>query len=70
MNVKEAASYLGVSVSTVRRWIEKEGLPVLKLKLGGRLLFKKEKLDSWLFEQMGEEERSYMSHSNVRVLKP
>ncbi|MBU8598456.1 helix-turn-helix domain-containing protein [Alkalihalobacillus clausii] len=72
MNINEAASYLGVSVSTVRRWIKYNGLPVLKLQLGGRMLFKKDRLDAWIDEQMGEvnEVQEYEAYGNVRVLKP
>ncbi|WZX99694.1 helix-turn-helix domain-containing protein [Bacillus sp. FSL W7-1360] len=73
MNVHEAAEYLGVSVSTVRRWIESHNLPVLKLKLGGRLLFKKDALDEWLDMHMGyipEPGTEYSKFKQMKVLRP
>ncbi|WP_054704600.1 helix-turn-helix domain-containing protein [Bacillus sp. JCM 19041] len=71
MNIDEAAVYLGVSASTVRRWMRDNGLPVLKLQLGGRMLFKKDRLDKWMDEQMGEEEmQEYQTYGNLKVLRP
>lgn len=70
MNIKEAAEYVGVSVSTIRRWIKDYGFPALKLSIGGRVLFKKELIDEWLDEKMKYEPINHKPYQNLRVLKP
>jgi len=49
LTTKEAYTFLKVSDSTLRRWIE-EGLPHIQVKKGGKLLFSKKKLLDWLEE--------------------
>jgi excisionase family DNA binding protein len=49
LTTKEACTFLKVSDSTLRRWIE-DGLPHTQIKKGGKLLFFKKKLLDWLEE--------------------
>jgi excisionase family DNA binding protein len=70
MTIREAAAYLGVSESTVRRWMKSEGLPGLKLQLGGRLLFKRELIDRWLEEKMNGVYEEHQPYGQLRILKP
>ena len=49
LTTKEACTFLKVSDSTLRRWIE-EGLPHIQVKKRGKLLFSKKKLYDWLEE--------------------
>lgn len=49
----EAASYLGVSVATIRRWCNDKELPYLRTP-GGQKRFSIEKLDEWIDEHQVE----------------
>ncbi|MDY7223988.1 helix-turn-helix domain-containing protein [Halalkalibacterium halodurans] len=70
MTIDEVATYLGVSQSTVRRWMEHQGLPALKLQLGGRLLFKRELIDRWLEKKMSGVYIEEKPYGQLRILKP
>lgn len=74
MRIDEVAVYLGVSQSTVRRWMKNEGLPALKLSYSGKLLFKKEYIDDWLDKRMNIDQQFKDQHrqeyANLRILKP
>jgi excisionase family DNA binding protein len=54
--VEEAAAYLGVSISTLRRYYQEGVLPCIRLRKGGRVLFRTRSLDSWMDKM---EEDSY-----------
>ncbi|WP_142248032.1 helix-turn-helix domain-containing protein [Alkalihalobacterium alkalinitrilicum] len=73
LDTKEAAEYLGVHVDTVRRWVHKEGLPVLKLAGGRKWLFKIEYIDKWMEKKMDIdqqfEEKFEEDYGKLRVLK-
>lgn len=42
----EAAEYLRVHPSTIRRWTQVPGVP--QVRLGGRVLFDRDELDAWI----------------------
>ena len=46
MNVKTVSTYLGVSKSTIYKWVEKGFIP--GKKLGKHLLFIKKEIDQWV----------------------
>lgn len=46
MNYKETAAYLGISYGTLRRWIDEEDLP--QIKISGMKLISKDSLKKWL----------------------
>ena len=49
MNLEELAKYIGVSNTTVYRYLKQKKLPAIKI---GRLWkFRKEKIDAWLEKQ-------------------
>ena len=49
MNLDELAKYIGVSNTTVYRYLKQEKLPAIKI---GRLWkFRKEKIDEWITRQ-------------------
>jgi len=57
MNLAQAATYLGVSVATVRRWVKDRGLPHYYVPGGtggksgrprGHFLFRKGEVDRWV----------------------
>ncbi len=49
MSLQELADYIGVSNTTVYRYVKQKKLPSIKM---GRLWkFRKEKIDEWLEEQ-------------------
>lgn len=46
MKTNEAASYLGISEDTLRKWVRNEGLPAGVI---GRIwIFKKSTIDAWI----------------------
>lgn len=51
VNEKEAATYLGVSVSSLRRWRWIGGGPKY-LKLGSRVVYQLTELDSWQADRL------------------
>lgn len=46
VSIEEAASFLGVSISTLRQWLKKEILPAHKI--GKLWKFKISELDAWV----------------------
>jgi len=58
IDVEEAAAYLGVSISTLRKYYQTGVLPCIRLRKGGRVLFRTNSLDSWMDKM---EEESYRS---------
>lgn len=56
IDVEEAAAYLGVSISTLRKYYQDGILPCIRLRKGGRVLFRTNSLDSWMDKM---EEDSY-----------
>jgi len=49
LSVKEAAIYIGVSKDLIYQLVKENKLP--HLKLGRRILFRKNTLDTWMLEQ-------------------
>lgn len=49
LSVKEAAIYIGVSKDLIYQLVKEYKLP--HLKLGRRILFRKNTLDTWMLEQ-------------------
>jgi len=45
LSAKEAADYLGVHINTISKHIE-----IPRFRIGGRVLFRKEKLDQFILE--------------------
>lgn len=52
MTPKEAAKYLGFHLVTIYRLLKKGEVPATKI--GGQWRFKKDVLDSWLTDRMGQ----------------
>lgn len=50
MTVKEAAEYLGLSNDTIYKLCREKG--IAHLRVGSRILFKRERLDEWIDEMM------------------
>nr|WP_100012435.1 helix-turn-helix domain-containing protein [Lentibacillus sediminis] len=48
MTVEETAGYLGVSKDLIYKLVRKKQIP--NIKIGGRIMFKKESIDRWLSE--------------------
>lgn len=46
LNIKEAASYLRISISTLYRWIHQK--KIKHVKIGSRVLFSQEYLDEFI----------------------
>lgn len=51
MDIRQAASYLGVSADSLYRYASDGTIPCFRL--GNRWRFKKSRLDSWMDEQSG-----------------
>ena len=51
MDIRQAASYLGVSTDSLYRYASEGVVPCFRL--GNRWRFKKSRLDSWMDEQSG-----------------
>ncbi|CAI8825449.1 Helix-turn-helix domain-containing protein [Priestia megaterium] len=49
VTVKEASNYIGVSKDLIYQLVKENKLP--HLKLGRRILFRKDSLDNWMLEQ-------------------
>ncbi|WP_374187294.1 helix-turn-helix domain-containing protein [Priestia aryabhattai] len=49
VTVKEASTYIGVSKDLIYQLVKENKLP--HLKLGRRILFRKNSLDTWMLEQ-------------------
>lgn len=47
-NVREAAEYLGVAAQTLNRWRMTEGEGPDFVKMGRRVVYERETLDTWL----------------------
>jgi len=52
MTPKEAAKYLGFHLVTIYRLLKKHEIPAVKI--GGQWRFKKDILDAWLVQRMGQ----------------
>lgn len=60
LDIKQTALYLNVSVSLIRKLVRKCEIP--HNRIGNKLLFRKDKIDSWLKENQNEcenERRNY-----------
>lgn len=60
LDIKQTALYLNVSVSLIRKLVRKS--EILHNRIGNKLLFRKDKIDSWLKENQNEcenERRNY-----------
>lgn len=51
MTSKEAAAYIGVSLSTLRRYVHEEGLPVLRFPGRRKWIFRKDLIDEWVYQR-------------------
>ena len=51
MKSKEAAAYIGVSLSTLRRYVHEEGLPVLRFPGRRKWIFRKDLIDDWVHQR-------------------
>lgn len=50
ISIKETARLVGMSESTIRRWVKETVFP-LPFKVGGRTFFYKPEVDGWLAEK-------------------
>jgi excisionase family DNA binding protein len=50
ISIKETARLVGMSESTIRRWVKEAVFP-LPFKVGGRTFFYKPEVDGWLAEK-------------------
>ena len=46
LNIKDAATYMNCSVSTIRNLVRKREIPYFRM--GIKIYFKKSKLDNWM----------------------
>lgn len=74
MTSKQAAEYIGVSVSTLRKYVHEEGLPVLKFPGRRKWIFRKDLIDDWVEKQSKPEiyvnNEPVKEYGKLRVLLP
>lgn len=76
MTTKEVAEYIGVSVGTVRSYVHKEGLPVLRFAGRSKWVFRKDLVDEWVEVRSIHQvvnvskERKVEGYGQLRVLSP
>lgn len=59
MNVQTAAAYMGVSVNTLYVWRHRrQGPPSFRMGPGGRVMYRRDLLDTWLNEQQLADSRA------------
>lgn len=59
MTVQDAAKYLGISVNTLYVWRHRrQGPPSFRMGPGGRVMYRRERLDAWLADQEKADSRS------------
>ncbi|NEA72613.1 helix-turn-helix domain-containing protein [Streptomyces sp. So13.3] len=58
-NVEDAATYLGISTNTLYVWRHRrQGPPSFRMGPGGRVMYRRDLLDTWLTEQQEADSRS------------
>jgi|GEM_PF-3445490 len=62
IDVEEAAAYLGISISTLRKYYSDGVLPFIRVRKGGRILFRTKSLDQWMDKM---EEDSYRTFYDI-----
>src|SRR5919106_891989 len=69
LTIPQAARYLGVSRSSVYRWVNEARLPVLRVGPAGRLRVERQALDAWLGVDPAMDRSGVLSRSErVRLL--
>jgi len=67
ITVEEAAAYLGISIPTLRKYYLEGILPCIRVRKGGRVLFRTKSLDDWMDKM---EEDSYKLLYDLSDLPP
>ncbi|MCH4891210.1 helix-turn-helix domain-containing protein [Acidaminobacter sp. JC074] len=62
ITVEEAAAYLGISIPTLRSYYLQGVLPCIRVRRGGRVLFRTKSLDDWMDKM---EEDSYRTFYDI-----
>lgn len=76
MTSKETASYIGVSLTTLRKYVHEEDLPVLKFPGRRKWVFRKDLVDGWIERRSQPEiineptNGSNKEYGKLRVLAP
>lgn len=76
MTSKETADYIGISISTLRKYVHEEGLPVLRFPGRKKWLFREDLIDDWIEERSQPEivvmtnNESSKEYGSLRVLAP
>ena len=79
MDSKDCASYLGVHVNTLYKYVNEGGLPVFRMPGRNKFKFRKDLVDGWMFERSqpkltinGKEVRheENKKYGELRVLMP
>ncbi|AMX00444.1 helix-turn-helix domain-containing protein [Rummeliibacillus stabekisii] len=85
MDTKQAADYIGVSLSTLRKYVNEQRLPVLRFPGRRKWLFRKDLIDKWIEEQsvpqiyeptipfepsMEKKYEKYKRQGELRILSP
>ncbi len=59
IDVEEAAAYLGISISTLRKYYSDGVLPFIRVRKGGRILFRTKSLDQWMDKMEADSYRTF-----------
>lgn len=51
LSAKETAIYLGVTEGTLAVWRSNKTYPINYIKVGGKIMYRKSEIDTWLDEQ-------------------
>lgn len=77
MTSKEAANYIGVSITTLRRYVHDEQLPVLRFPGRRKWIFRKDLIDKWIEKKStpevvvyGQGDESPSDYGKLRILMP
>ena len=76
MTSKETASYIGVSINTLRTYVHEENLPVLQFPGRRKWVFRKDLVDEWIERRSIPEiineprQASNNDYGKLRVLTP
>jgi len=68
MDIRQAASYLGISPDTLYKYASESFIPAFKL--GNRWRFKKSRLDDWMDQQSGGSYQAETREVKPRQRKP
>lgn len=75
MTSKETASYIGVSINTLRKYVHQEDLPVLKFPGRRKWVFRKDLVDEWVEKRsqpeiINDPRKKELNYGRLRILQP